>query len=76
MSNGVSYGKYSMSTGVCCEKLFHVNWGLLWESIPCQLVKVIHTNNCSQLLSAPMGIDYVVIGFNMEVQPLVTHNAA
>ena len=28
------------------------------------------------LLSTPMGIDYVVIGFNMEVQPLVTHNAA
>ena len=23
-----------------------------------------------------MGIDYVVIGFDMEVQPLVTHNAA
>ena len=29
------------------------------------------------LLSTPMGIlDYVVIGFDMEVQPLVTHNAA
>ena len=28
------------------------------------------------LLSAPMGVDYVVIGFDMEVQPLVTHNAA
>ena len=24
----------------------------------------------------PMGVDYVVIGFDMEVQPLVTHNAA
>ena len=23
-----------------------------------------------------MGVDYVVIGFDMEVQPLVTHNAA
>ena len=23
-----------------------------------------------------MGIDYVVIGFDMEVQPLVTHDAA
>ena len=22
-----------------------------------------------------MGIDYVVIGFDMEIQPLVTHNA-
>ena len=28
------------------------------------------------LLSKPMGVDYVVIGFDMEVQPLVTHNAA
>ena len=24
----------------------------------------------------PMGVDYVVIGFDMEVQPVVTHNAA
>ena len=24
----------------------------------------------------PMGVDYVVIGFDMEVQQLVTHNAA
>ena len=28
------------------------------------------------LLSPPMGVDYVVIGFDMEVQPLVTHGAA
>ena len=28
------------------------------------------------ILSTPMGVDYVVIGFDMEVQPLVTHNAA
>ena len=28
------------------------------------------------LLSTPTGVDYVVIGFDMEVQPLVTHNAA
>ena len=28
------------------------------------------------LLSTPMGVDYVVFGFDMEVQPLVTHNAA
>ena len=27
-------------------------------------------------LFTPMGVDYVVIGFDMEVQPLVTHNAA
>ena len=30
----------------------------------------------SEFLSMPMGLDYVVIGFDMEVQPLVTHNAA
>ena len=28
------------------------------------------------LLSTPMVVDYVVIGFDTEVQPLVTHNAA
>ena len=28
------------------------------------------------LLYTPMGVEYVVIGFDMEVQPLVTHNAA
>ena len=28
------------------------------------------------LLSTPMGVDYAVIGFDMDVQPLVTHNAA
>ena len=28
------------------------------------------------LLSMPVGVDYVVIGFDMEVQPSVTHNAA
>ena len=27
-------------------------------------------------LSTLIGVDYVVIGFDMEVQPLVTHNAA
>ena len=32
--------------------------------------------NYRTLLSTPMGVDYVVIGFDMEVQPLVTHNAA
>ena len=29
----------------------------------------------NSLLSSPMGVDYVVIGFDMEVQPLVNHNA-
>ena len=28
------------------------------------------------LFSTPMGVDYVVTGFDMEVQPLVTDNAA
>ena len=28
------------------------------------------------LLSTPMGISYLVIAFDMEVQPLVTNNAA
>ena len=28
------------------------------------------------LLSMPMGVDCKVIGFDMEVQPLVIHNAA
>ena len=32
--------------------------------------------NALLYLSTPMGVDYVVIGFDMEVQPLVTHNAA
>ena len=30
----------------------------------------------SHLFSTPMGVDYVVIGFDMKEQPLVTHNAA
>ena len=29
-----------------------------------------------QVIVYPMGVDYVVIVFDMEVQPLVTHNAA
>ena len=28
------------------------------------------------LLSTPMGVVYVIIAIDMEVQPLVTHNAA
>ena len=34
------------------------------------------SNNHNFSLSTPMGVDYVVIGFDIEVQPLVTHNAA
>lgn len=28
------------------------------------------------LLSTPVGVDFVVIGVDMEIQSLVTHNAA
>ena len=35
-----------------------------------------YTIGLTFLLSTPMGIEYVVFGFDMEVQPLVTHNAA
>ena len=35
-----------------------------------------HGGPSYSLLSTPMGVDYVVIGFDMEAQPLVTHNAA
>ena len=41
-------------------------------TISSRLVGRVITN----LLSTPMGIDNVVIGLDMEVQPLVTHNAA
>ena len=35
-----------------------------------------HERHSSVLLSTPMGVDDIVIDFDMEVQPLVTHNAA
>ena len=38
--------------------------------------RVIHMFYECCLLCTPMGVDYVVIGFDMKVQPLVTHNAA
>ena len=43
-----------------------------------QLTGAIHSHELHGvvLLYTPMGVDYVVIGFDMEVQPLVTHNAA
>ena len=45
-----------------------------------QAVKKIARYCCplyiGKLLSTPMGVDYVVIGSDMEVQPLVTNNAA
>ena len=39
-------------------------------------MNVLYLQKIKGLLSTPMGVDYVVIGFDMEVQPLVTHNAA
>ena len=39
-------------------------------------IAVIANMSQSALLSMLMDIDYVVIGFDMEVQSLVTHNAA
>ena len=30
----------------------------------------------NSLLSMPMGVYYIVTGFDMEAQPLVTHDAA
>ena len=38
----------------------------------------VHINasmDCDKLYSL-LGVDYAVIGFDMEVQPLATHNAA
>ena len=49
------------------------------ERVPLSLrlsVRKIKLLSLLVLLSTPMGVDYVVIGFDMEVQPLVTHNAA
>ena len=39
-------------------------------------VLVFCTSSDDALLSMPMGLNYVVIGFDMEVRPLVTDNAA
>ena len=40
------------------------------------LAKFLSHQSDEGLLSTFMGVDYVVIGFDMEVQSLVTHNAA
>ena len=37
---------------------------------------VVFTKTGRILLYMPMGVDYVIIVFCVEVQPLVTHNAA
>ena len=39
-------------------------------------IKLWYDSFVTCLLSTSMGVYYVVIGFDMEVQPLVTHNAA
>ena len=41
-------------------------WGSLQIEDSCRTTRVVYA----------MGVDYVVIGFDMEVQPLITHNAA
>ena len=45
------------------------------------LIRNVHFPSWFSLISIVvyahvMGVDYVVIGFDMEIQPLVTHNAA
>ena len=51
--------------------------GVLTTLAECYLGDATDINMTSYLLlSTPMGVDYVVIGFDMKVQPLVTHNAA
>ena len=47
-----------------------------WYKVGSTSIIVFEMLSFSCLLSMPMGIDYVVIGFDIEVQPLVTHNAA
>ena len=39
-------------------------------------VLVFCTSSDDALLSTPMGVNYVVIGFDMKVLPFVTDNAA
>ena len=45
----------------------------LWMLAAAVMIGALKVN---LLLSTPMGVNYVVIGFDMEVQPLVTQNAA
>ena len=41
-----------------------------------QQVQMKSAQGGNRSLSTPMGVDYAVIGFDMDVQPLVTQNAA
>ena len=52
--------------------VFVVSGGLRYFSGPC----IYRLGSGPELLSTAIGVDYVVIGFDMEVQPLVTHSAA
>ena len=58
------------------KKKKKINGLELKTSITLSYVAIMDKYGNSFLLSTPMGVDYIVIGFDMEVQPLVTHNAA
>ena len=65
---------------VCSVIVFSMhNWKVKFKCYRMVCDKIISKSimhDRTRLLSTPMGVDYVVIGFDMEVQPLVTHNAA
>ena len=44
--------------------------------LDCDKVEYILVYAHGSTRRTPMGVDYVVTGFDMKVQPLVTHNAA
>ena len=50
-----------------CHKTYTINQN--------QHPAIINTPG-KMLLSMSLGVDYLVIAFDMEIQPLVTHNAA
>ena len=52
------------NTGIARENILY--------TIMAQLIVYAH----GRRLCSNLGVDYVVIGFDMEVQPLVTHNVA
>ena len=53
----------------------NVFYGEIWLLIPkLSLLPLLIWS--TEFLSTPIGVDYVEIGFDMEEQPLVTHNAA
>ena len=54
--------------------LYHRDGNGTFKFIPS--LHVVKCQGWSKLLSTPTGIDYVIIGFDMEVQALVTHTAA